>query len=371
LSEPLNPVSLDALIPTGLMQSPVGVVVFDTELRIAWVNETAERLIGGPPATEWAGRRLGEVLPGMDADLIERSLRRVLATGEPVFELEVSSRGIGEPGGERFWSCTQFRIDGPHGQAAGVACAILEITERARNQRRLALADEASARIGTTLDITRTAEELLEVAMGRLADAGAVDLLATVIEGDHRAPQARGEKMHLQRVAVRWPADWPAPPEYLRYTSAAPDPARLFHQSVVDGSPVYLPAFGAMTPEQLRKLDSGTGLGRLLAARGAGAHSVMTLPLTARGAIMGIVVLYRLAGSKPFTRADLSLARDLVARATVCIDNARHYTRERATALELQAGLLPRAIPEVPGLELAAATYRPGPLPRSAATGST
>jgi len=35
------------------------------------------------------------------------------------------------------------------------------------------------------------------------------------------------------------------------------------------------------------------------------------------------------------------------------VDNGRHYTRERATALELQAGLLPRAIPQVPGLELA------------------
>ena len=113
-----------------------------------------------------------------------------------------------------------------------------------------------------------------------------------------------------------------------------------------------MPAFGDMTCEQLRAVDSATGLGRMLAARAAGAHSVMTVPLIARGAIMGIVVLYRLAGSRPFTRADLALARDLVARASVSIDNARHYTRERAAALELQRDLLPRAIPEVPGLEL-------------------
>src|SRR5260221_9354821 len=57
----LNPVSLDALVPTGLRQSPVGVVMLDTELQIAWVNEAAERLIGGPPATGWARRRVGEV----------------------------------------------------------------------------------------------------------------------------------------------------------------------------------------------------------------------------------------------------------------------------------------------------------------------
>ena len=346
----LNPVSLDALIPAGLMQPPVGIIVFDTELRVAWVNQAAERLGGGTPAPGWRGRRLGEVLPGMDAGVIERSLGRVLATSEPVFELEVSSRGSEEPGGQRFWSCVQFRIDGPDGEAAGVACMVLEITERARNQRRLALADEAGARIGTTLDLTRTAEELLEVALARLADVGAVDLLATVIDGDHPAPRARGEKLHLQRVAVQWPADRPAPPEYLRHVWFETDPAKLGHQSLVAGSPVYLPTFGA---EQIRELDSGTGLGRALAAREAGAHSVMTLPLMARGAIMGMVVLYRLAGSRPFTPADLELARELVARAAVCIDNARHYTRERATALELQAGLLPRQIPDVPGLELA------------------
>jgi serine phosphatase RsbU (regulator of sigma subunit) len=80
---------------------------------------------------------------------------------------------------------------------------------------------------------------------------------------------------------------------------------------------------------------------------------MMIIPLIARGAIMGIAVLYRLAGSKPFTRADLSLARDLISRAALSIDNARLYTRERATALALQRSLLPRRIADVAGLELA------------------
>jgi len=348
-----HPGTLDALIPMGLMQSPVGVVMFDAELRIVWVNEAAVRLNGSTPAARWPGRRLGEVLPCIDADLIERSLRRVLATGEPVVALEVISRAGGDCGGERFWSCLQFRIDSPDGEPAGVAQMMRDVTEQAQNQHRLALADEACARIGTTLDITRTAGELLDVALAHLADAGAVDLLATVIEGDQHAQHAHDQKMRLQRVAVRWPAGRPAPPEYLRHVWFETDPAKQYHQSLVAGSPVYLPAFGAMTVEQLGEFDSGTGLGRMLAARAAGAQSVMTLPLIARGAITGIVVLYRLAGSRPFTPADLALARDLVARAAVFMDNARHYTRERATALELQHDLLPRQIPEVPGLELA------------------
>jgi hypothetical protein len=107
--------------------------------------------------------------------------------------------------GERIWSCIQFRVNGPDGQAAGVANVMREVTERVRSQRRLALADEASARIGTTLDITRTAEELLDVAVPRLADVGGVDLLPTVIQGGQLAPQARDEKMRLRRAAIRWP----------------------------------------------------------------------------------------------------------------------------------------------------------------------
>ena len=238
----------------------------------------------------------------MDTDLIERSLQRMLATGEPVVGPEVSSRG-GDCGGERFWNCFEFRIDGLNGEAAGVACMMREVTEQAQNQHRLALVDEASARIATTLDITRTAEELLEVAIGRLADVGAVDLLATVIEDDQHAPHAHDQKMHLRRVSVRWPADSPAPPEYLRHVWLETDPAKQYHQSLVAGSPVYLPAFGAMTPEQIRELHSGAGRSRMMAARAAWAGSVLTLPLIARGAIMGIVVLYRLDGSKPFISA--------------------------------------------------------------------
>jgi PAS domain S-box-containing protein len=337
----------------GLMQSPASVVIFDAELRIVWANEAAERAGDGMPATRWLGRRLGEVLPGMDVDVIERSLRRVLATGEPVVELEVSNRASGNSAGERFWSCLQFRVEGPDGETAGLVHTMREVTERIESQHRLALADEASTRIGTTLDITRTTEELLDVAIRRLADAGAVDLLATVIEGNQRPLQSHHDKMRLQRVAVQWPADRPAPPEYLRSMWMETDPAKLYHQRLVVGLPVYLPAFGAMTPQQLRESDSGTGFGRMLAAHRAGACSLMTIPLIARGAIMGIVVLYRFDDSAPFTPADLALARDLVSRAAISIDNARHYTRERATALALQRALLPRRIPDVPGLQLA------------------
>jgi hypothetical protein len=363
----LDCANLDTLIrSTGLMLSPQGVIVLDPGLRIVWANQAATRLGHGIPETRWPGHRLGEVLSHMDVGLIEQSLREVLATGNLVADLEVSSHVSGDATGERVWSCVQFRLNGPDGQAAGVAHMMWEITERVHNQRRLALADEASARVGTTLDTTRTAEELLDVVIPRLAEVGAVDLLATVIEGDQLSQHPRDEKLRLRRTAVRWPADLPVPPEYSRFTWAETDPAELYHQRLAAGLPVYLPAFGALTPRQIRGTQADAGFSRMLAARAAGAHSMMIIPLVARGVIMGTVTLYRLGGSEPFTPGDLSLATDLISRAAVSIDNARLYTRERATALALQRGLLPREIPEIPGLQLA---YRYVPAETSAEIG--
>jgi hypothetical protein len=353
-------------VASGLMQSAMPAVIFNAELQIVQANEAAGKISRARPAAQWRGCQLAEVLPGMDVGPIERSLRSVLETGLPVVDLEVSSQAGDEPGGEQIWSCVQFPVKGPEGDPAGVVHIMWEITERARNQCRHALADLASARIGTALDTTRTAEELLEVAVPRLADVGAVDLLATVIEGDNLARQAHDDPMRLQRVAMRWARNCAAPPDYARATWLETDPAQLYHQRLVAGLPTFVPDFGAMSTDQVRELDSGTGLTRMLAARAAGAQSMIVIPLTARGVTMGMVVLYRLGGSRPFSQADLALARDLVARAAVSIDNARLYTRERASALALQRGLLPRRIPDVPGLELA---YRYVPAETAAEVG--
>jgi hypothetical protein len=304
----------------------------------------------------------------MDTGLIERSLRRVLATGEPVDGLEVSSRD-GDPGGERFWSCVQFRVDGPDGQAAGVALAIREVTEQARTPRRLALADEASARIGTTLDTTRTAEELLDVTIPCLADTGAVDLLASVIEGDRHTPHAQDQKMRLRTAALRWPAG--PPPEYLPHAWSETDPAKLYHQRLVAGLPVYLPAFGAMTEGQLSEVVSGGGLDRLMTARRIGSHSMVVVPLVARGVIMGTVVLHRLAGSPPFTAADLDLACDLVSRAAVCVDNAGCTPGSGPPHSRCSAACCRGGSPRFRASTWPAVTSPPRPRPRSAATGST
>jgi Stage II sporulation protein E (SpoIIE)/PAS fold/GAF domain len=341
----------EKLIGDGLAGSPLCVAIFDSELRIVWANTAARGPTPGLPPLDWRGRRLAEVMQEIDADAVEESLRRVLATGEPVLDLQVTS-SVGAWAEERYWSCLQFLVGAPATSGSKVVQVMRDVTERAVSQRRLALTERASAHIGQTLDTTQTAQELLDVAVPQLADVAAVDLLGTVIDGEDLARQARYEKLRLQRVAMRWSGRSPASTDYASISSMETNPASLHHRLMVAGLPMFLPMFGAMSTEQIRQLDVGAGRERLLVARKAGAHSLMIVPLTARGVIMGLVVMYRLRGSRPFSEADLWLARDLVSRASLSIDNARLYTRERASALVLQRALLPRDIPEVPDLDL-------------------
>ncbi|MFE0675412.1 SpoIIE family protein phosphatase [Streptomyces sp. NPDC058867] len=210
-------------------------------------------------------------------------------------------------------------------------------------RRRLGLLHEAGTRIGATLDVTRTAEELAEVVVTRFADFAAVDLPDAVLHGEEPGPL--GADVPLRRVALRCRNDEP----------------RLYH--VGDGF-----AYIGSTP-QARSLESGRAvLEPVLAEAGgwraqdpvrlervlaAGTHSLITVPLRARGATLGVVSFYRCANPVPFENDDLSLAQELGGRAAMCIDNARRFTREHNTALALQRSLLPRGRPEQSAVDVA------------------
>lgn len=95
-------------------------------------------------------------------------------------------------------------------------------------------------------------------------------------------------------------------------------------------------------------------LARLERALVAGVHSLITVPLRAREVTLGVVSFYRSEQPAPFEDDDgLSLAQELVGRATICIDNARRYTREHDTALALQRSLLPRGRADQSAVEVA------------------
>ncbi|WP_037675499.1 hypothetical protein, partial [Streptomyces afghaniensis] len=62
------------------------------------------------------------------------------------------------------------------GAVQGMSATVFDTTEQYWARRRLAVLNDASLRIGSTLDVTRTAGELAEVAVSGFADFVTVDL---------------------------------------------------------------------------------------------------------------------------------------------------------------------------------------------------
>ncbi|MEU7658090.1 SpoIIE family protein phosphatase [Streptomyces lincolnensis] len=210
-------------------------------------------------------------------------------------------------------------------------------------RRRLEMLHEASGRIGTTLDVTRTAEELAEVTVPLFADFTAVDLPDAVLGGDEPGPL--GTDTPLRRVAlgaVHEESHLYGVGDCVQYVPSTPQARSLEdRQSVLEPALVAADGWLAQDPARLE---------RVLAA---GIHSLITVPLRARGTTLGVVSFYRSEKPAPFEEDDLSLAQELAGRAAICIDNARRWTREHNTALALQRSLLPRGRPEQSAVDVA------------------
>ena len=86
-----------------------------------------------------------------------------------------------------------------------------------------------------------------------------------------------------------------------------------------------------------------------------GVTSVLSVPIADAERGYGVITLCRRAGEGLFRIADLALAEELGAQLAVAIRVDRLFRRRSEVAEALQASLLPRALPDVPGIELAAA----------------
>ncbi|BDH05527.1 SpoIIE family protein phosphatase [Streptomyces seoulensis] len=348
-----------ALSERMVHQSPIGLAVLDTALRFVSVNPALERL-SGVPAERHEGRMLREVLPLLDADVIEEALREVLATGVPVIDRMVVGRTPADPDAGHTWSLSLYRLDDTLGNVLGIALSLVDITEQHRAaveaenaRRRLALIADASARIGTTLELERTACELAEVAVPALADVAAVDLLDAVVEG-RRSTLGPSEPAVIRALAIRPDDGGDAVQAADRPGGIAwYGPDRLVTECVRTAEAVLV---SRVKDEDLPRIARSPEAAVMLSR--AGLHSYLAVPLIARGEVLGALDLKRTRNPAPFDEDDVLLARELAARAAVQIDNARWYQNARSTALTLQRSLLPSHPPVTAGLEVAS-RYQP------------
>ncbi|MFD7609323.1 SpoIIE family protein phosphatase [Streptomyces sp. NPDC059828] len=334
---------LDRRVMDGLFrQSPIGLTIHDPSLVILRINRAIAG-IGGITPDQARGHRIGDFLVREDAETIEARLRQVLETGAPMIFTEQPGRLRGEAG-ERFVSASAFRLDDASGGTMGVALLVEDVTDRHRARRRLAMLNRASKKIGTTLDVETTAQELVDAAVPGLADCVTVDLLQAVDLGEEPLPGGEGL---LVRSALKSTAPYPERVMYPVGTLRTFPPDAPQARSLLTRRPVLVAEFDPEAPA------SGLDPEQAAHARKLGAHSLMVVPLTARGLVLGLVCLWRYAVAEPFEEDDLTLAGEFAALAAVSIDNARRYTQQHRTALALQRRLLPGEFPLHPAVAVA------------------
>jgi PAS domain S-box-containing protein len=122
---------LDAIMETV----PVGLGFWDTELRFVRLNERLARINGLSPE-EHLGKTLREVLPGL-ATQVEPLLRRVLETGQPVMDVEISGETPAAPGVKRHWLASYYPVRNEDGTLSGLGSVVVDISEQKRAEEHL------------------------------------------------------------------------------------------------------------------------------------------------------------------------------------------------------------------------------------------
>ncbi|MFF6996754.1 SpoIIE family protein phosphatase [Streptomyces sp. NPDC008313] len=340
----------DPLTAAVLAQSPCAMAVYDERLRLHGLNDAMAEVIG-LPEEHIRGLLACEIGGRPESEQFEQHLRDALVTGRGS-AVETFQRAGGEDHAHA-WLLRIAPLTDPSGRVRGLCVAAHDFSEQYRARERLQLVNEASVRIGTTLDVARTAQELADICVPVLADFASIDLLDALGPEGEPSPERPTAPVTLRRVA---------------HQSVTPGcPEAVLELGEVDVYPLSSPQADSLVAGRTTVVpDPSSTLGDWLGWDPARArlipefrlHSTMSVPIRARGTTLGVAVLTRYRRTEPFTPDDILLANEVTARAAVCIDNARRFSRERETALALQRSLLPRSLPRTAAVE-AASRYLP------------
>jgi serine phosphatase RsbU (regulator of sigma subunit)/anti-sigma regulatory factor (Ser/Thr protein kinase) len=330
-----------ALLRALSAQNRITVALHDTDLTTLQTNAMPGSPDGCPVQP---GARLHDVLCAEDAENLEAVLRQVLETGAPVIcgTLELSWRH--DPARRHALWLSAFRLEDARGRPTGVAALYIDSTDHLRARRQLDLTREVAKRVGGSLDVVRTAQDLADVLVPAFGDLASVNLAQPVFHGDEPPKRLGGGDLQLRTAALA-PATavWPA-----GIKRGSPIPPLCDHpllrssqrgETVVYARDDFVALSGGPRPaEDLLPQD---------------AHTVMVAPLYARGLTLGHIVVWRTGGSEPFTEDEADLMRQIASRGALAIDNARRHTREHRAAVALQQSLLPPATTDTPAAETA------------------
>ncbi|MGY5117569.1 SpoIIE family protein phosphatase [Streptomyces sp. 900105755] len=332
-----------------LARAPIGIVVYDVQLRCVWVNDAMERHDGVPRHRRFGGG-LKDSLPAVEVEALKVVMRQVLESGTTTTH-EYRAWPPADRPREHAFSASFFCLQGADDTPLGVCSMTVDVTGNRRARERLAILSEAGTHIGSTLDVMRTGQELAELAVPLLADHALVDLVESVpfiVEPAARTGPAGGRPQLMRRAGLASVDLGVLELPWAREEVIRPHPESPFAAAMRTGRSYLEPV-----------LDTRAGPWvdhdpvRAQKVRDSGVHSLMVVPIRARRCVLGLALFGRSTEQTPFQEDDLLLAEELVTRAALCLDNALQYARERTAALTLQRDLLPHRVEGGAAVEVA------------------
>ncbi|MER5926940.1 SpoIIE family protein phosphatase [Streptomyces mirabilis] len=323
-----------------LARAPIGIAVYDPQLRCTWVSDVMERHVG-VARDRWFGRRLKDLFPGFEAEALESVMRQVLLSG-PTKVHEYRAWPLADQGRAHLFSASFFCLQDADGKALGVCSMSVDVTGNRRARERLAILSEASTRIGSTLDLMRTGQELADLAVPLLADIAVVDLMESVpfgLEPSARIGTTSGRRPVLRRAGVASLDLGVLGLTAVREEVIHVPPTSSFGAALRTGRSHLEPVLDTYAGPWVDHDPT-----RAQKVRDSGIHSLMVVPIRARRCVLGLAVFGRSEEPTPFQEDDLLLAEELVTRAALSLDNALQYARQRTAALTLQRDLLPHHV---------------------------
>ncbi|HET7240668.1 MAG TPA: GAF domain-containing protein, partial [Gemmatimonadales bacterium] len=170
---------------------------------------------------------------------------------------------------------------------------------------RLAFLAQASEVLGSSLDYTATLATVARLAVPRLADWCAVDIM-----DDGRLRRLAIAHTDPARVDEVWEMS-------RRYAELPADPVP---HAIATGQPQLVPVI----PDQLLRAFARDP-DHLERLRVFGLRSLLIVPLRARSRALGAITFVMAESGRQYSEADLPLAEDLARRAALAVDNARLY----------------------------------------------
>lgn len=319
-----------------------GISIQDSTGRLIYANDAAARMNGfesGREMQEASAERIVQGFEILDEDGLPFAVdelpgRRALR-GEQ--EPEAVIRFRRRLGGEDRWALVRATpLFDDDGSVRHVVNVFVDITaDRAQRQAQAFLA-EATMELASSLDWEATLQRVAQLAVPTMADWCALDVLQpdgslSLIAVAHVDPAKVQWAYELRR---RFPTD------------EASDLARAVRTRKSKLIPEITQGWidtANITDADLMEFLEGLQL-----------SSIMFIPLVARRRAIGVLTMAWAEAGKHYSEDDRHLAEDLASRAAFAIDNARLYRERDHIARSLQERLLPKSLPEVPGLDVAA-----------------